>query len=90
MKLLVNLVMDHNHNPLIYGFLLSFIMFAMGMIMGFLSRSGTDLQSQLVVTVVAILMVGAGIIILRRTFKLRDNCPICKNKYHFGKKKDVL
>ncbi len=79
--------MEHNHKNLIYGFSISFFMFGVGIIMGFLSRTGVDLQSQLIVTVVAFLLLIAGIIMLKDTFKMRDNCPICKEKYRFGKKK---
>jgi len=65
-------------------------MFCIGMTIGLFSRSGGDLHSQLVLLVTAIFLLITGIIILKGTFKLRDNCPICKNKYRFGKKKDVL
>lgn len=87
MKLLVNLVMEHNHNPLIYGFLMSFTVFGIGVFMVFLSPSGTDFHSKIVVTVSAVLLISAGIFMLRGTFRKRDNCPICFERYHFGRKK---
>lgn len=85
--MLWNNAMEHNHTNLIYGFLASFFVFGTGITMGILSRAGTDLHSQLVITVVAIFFIISGIIILKRTFQKRDNCPICKVKYNFGKKK---
>lgn len=82
--------MEHNHSNLIIRFMLSFFMVGVGMSLGLFSRSGGDLQSQLVLLVTAIFLLITGIIILRGTFKLRDNCSICKNKYRFGKKKNAL
>ncbi len=79
--------MQHNHHPLIYGFLLSILMFVVGMALGFFSMSSTDWESRVVVQVLGGLMVVAGIIMLRGTFKVRDECPICKDKYQYGKKK---
>ncbi len=79
--------MEHNHSNLIYGFLLSFFVFGLGVSMVFLSPSGTDLHSKIVVLVSATLLISAGIIMLRSTFKKRDNCPICFERYHFGRKK---
>lgn len=49
--------------------------------------SSTDWESRVVVQVLGGLMVVAGIIMLRGTFKVRDECPICKDKYQYGKKK---
>lgn len=82
--------MEHNHSNLIIRFMISFFMFGVGMSMGLFSRSGGDLHSQLVILVTAIIFLVTGIIILKKSFNLRDNCPICKNKYSFGKKKNVL
>ncbi len=84
-----NLDMEHNHNPLIYGFLLSFLMFGLGMASGFFSMEATDWESRVVVQVIGGLMVVAGIIMLRGVFQTRDECPICKDKYQYGKKKNV-
>jgi len=84
-----NLDMEHNHNPLIYGFLLSFLMFGLGMALGFFSMSSTDWESRVVVQVIGGLMVVGGIIMIRGVFKTRDDCPICKDKYQYGKKKNV-
>jgi len=79
--------MEHNHNPLIYGFLLSFFMFGMGVFMAFLTPSGADLHSKVVFTVVSILLVSGGIIMIRGTFQTRDECVICKDRYRYGRKK---
>jgi len=84
--MLVNLDMEHNHNPLIYGFLLSFSMVGLGVSMAFFSKDASDFLSYAVLTIVALLLLVAGIIMLRGTFKTRDECSICKEKYHFGKK----
>lgn len=81
--------MEHSHNPLIYGFLLSFLMFGIGISFGYSTLLATDWQSLALLHGLGGLSVVAGIIMLRRTFKIRDECPICKNKYHFGKKKNV-
>lgn len=81
--------MEHNHNPLIYGFLLSFLMFGLGIAIGLISASGTDFQSRIIPQLIAGLMIAGGIIMLRGTFKKRDDCPICKEKYQFGKKKNA-
>lgn len=81
--------MEHNHSPLIYGFLLSFLVFGLGIAMGLFSASGTDFLSRIIPQFMAGLMIVAGIIMLRGTFKKRDECPICKGKYQFGKKKNV-
>lgn len=62
-------------------------MFGAGIILGFLSKSGTDLHSQAVILIIALFMLILGIITLRGTFQRRDNCPICCEKYRFGKKK---
>lgn len=81
--------MEHNHNPLIYGFLLSFLLFGMGISLGFISMNGADWQSLVTIQFFAGLMVVAGIIMIRGTFKKRDQCPICKDKYRYGKEKNV-
>jgi len=87
MKLLVYLDMEHNHSNLIYGFLLSFFVCGLGVSLAFLSTSGADLHSKIVVIVSATLLISAGVIMLKTTFKKRDNCPICFERYHFGRKK---
>ena len=48
--------MEHNHSNLIIRFMLSFFMFGVGMSLGLFSRSGGDLQSQLVILVSAIFL----------------------------------
>lgn len=78
---------EHNHNPLIYGFLLSFSVVGLGISLMYLSPSGTDFQSKIVVLGSAILLILVGTVMLRGTFKKRDNCPICFERYKFGKKK---
>lgn len=80
--------MAHNHNPLIIGFLLSSTMFGIGVSMGYLSLNGADWQSRVVIQVFGGLLIVAGIYMLRNTFKARDECPICKDKFHYGRKKN--
>jgi len=53
--------------------------------MAFLTPSGGDFHSKVVFTVIAVLLVSAGIIMLRGTFQTRDECLICKDKFRFGK-----
>jgi len=79
--------MEHNHNPLIYGFLLSFSMVGLGVSMAFFSKDASDFHSYAVLTIVALLLIIGGTIMLRGTFKTRNECEICKNRYHYGKKK---
>ena len=79
--------MEHDHYPLIYGFLLSFLVFGAGLTLAWFSMSGADFQSMITLLVFGVLMVVAGIIMLKNTFKKRDQCEICKNKYRYGNKK---
>lgn len=79
---------EHNHSRLAFGFLLSFFMFGLGISLAFIGRSGADLQSQLVVTVFALLMIISSIYMIRKTIQKKNNCPICEKKYRFGKKKN--
>ena len=88
MKMLVFLVMEHNHNPLIYGFLLSILMFVIGVGLVFFSRSGADFQSQLVLYGIALMMIIASTVMVRGVFQTRDNCPICHDKYRWYRKKN--
>lgn len=77
---------EHNHNPLIYGFLLSFVMVGIGMALGFVGASGSDFQSVITIYVFGGLSISAGAVMLRNTFKTRDECLICKDRYRYGKK----
>jgi len=79
--------MEHNHNPLIYGFLISFSLFGIGIAMSYISFGGVDIHSKLVVLTFGILSVIASIIMLKGTFKKRDACPICKDKYQYRRNK---
>ncbi len=79
---------EHNHSRLVFGFLLSFLMFGLGIALAFVGRSGADLQSQLVVSVFALIMIIASIYMIRKTIQKKNNCPLCEKKYRFGKKKN--
>lgn len=78
--------MEHNHNPLIYGFLVSFLVFGIGLALAWFSMSGSDFQSIITLQVFGVLMIVAGIIMLRGTFKKRDQCEVCKDKYKYRRK----
>ena len=79
--------MEHNHSPLKYGFLVSMSMLILGITFGYIGAGGSDFQSKVVIYTFAGIIVVLGTIILRKTFKKRDDCEICKVKYHYGKKK---
>jgi len=72
--------MDHNHHPLIYGYLLTFGLFGLGAVMGMYSVNAVDWQSRVMVQVIAGFMIVASIIMLREIFNKRDQCSICKPK----------
>lgn len=72
--------MEHNHHPLIYGYLLTFVVFGLGVIMGFFSVNAIDWQTRVMVQLIAGFLIVASIIMLREIFNKRDHCPICKPK----------
>jgi len=79
--------MEHNHTNLIYGFALSYLLFGMGLIGSYFAFSGSDFQSKITLHFLAVIAIGISAVNLRKTFKKRDQCEICKNKYRFGRKK---
>ena len=85
--MLWNYDMEHNHNPLIYGFLLSISMFGLGVGLVFFSQSGSDFQTKLVIYGIAILMILGSTVMVRGVFQTRDNCPISYDKYKWYRKK---
>lgn len=80
--------MEHNHNSLIIGFLICFFMVGIAVFLAFTVNSiEVDFQSKLFAYVVASILVVAGTIMLKGVFKTRDECPVCKDKYKYGRKK---
>jgi len=79
--------MEHNHNPLIYGFLISFFMFGVGIFLAFTGNPIDEIQNKLFVYGVAIMVLVAGTIMLKGVFKTRDECPICKDRFQWNRKK---
>lgn len=81
--------MEHNHTPLIYGFLLSFFMVGSGIILAFIGATSNIFELKIVVYAIGGIIVIGGTIIVKRTFKKRDNCEICREKYHYGRRKSL-
>ena len=79
--------MEHNHNRLIYGFILSFLVFGVGIALAFLSKNGVDVQSKITLIILGCVFLVIGIIMLKQTFKKRDACPVCLEKYSYKRKK---
>ena len=80
--------MEHNHNSLVIGFLICFFMVGLAIFLALTVNSiEVDFQSKLFAYGVASILIVAGIIMLQGVFKTRDECPICKEKYFFGKKR---
>ena len=79
--------MEHNHDLLKYKFFASIIMLMIGMFMGFVGAGGVDFHSKVTIYASAGIIVVVGAVILRRTFKERDACEICKERYFYGKRK---
>lgn len=79
--------MEHNHSPLIYGFLISFFMFGVGIFLAVISSSSTSLEGKLFSLGVGIFVIIGATAMVRGVFKTRDACPICKDKYKYGSRK---
>lgn len=80
--------MEHNHNSLLIGFLICFFMVGIAMFLALSVNSiEVDIESKMFAYGVAIILIVAGIIMLKGVFKTRDECPICKDKFKYGRKK---
>lgn len=79
--------MEHNHELLKYKFFLTIGMLFVGIGMGYLGASGSDFQSKVTIYFFGGLIVVIATIILRKSFKERDNCEICKYRFFYGKKR---
>jgi len=80
--------MEHNHNSLVIGFLICFLMVGVAVFLAFTVNSiEVEVQSKLFAYGVACFLIVAGIIMLKGVFKTRDECPICKDKYKYGSRK---
>jgi apolipoprotein N-acyltransferase len=82
------LVEEHNHGKLWIGFAISFFMFGVAVFLAFTMRLAEELFNQLFIAGVSLMVLVASILMLRGVFQKRDECPICKDKYKFGKKKN--
>ncbi len=81
--------MEHNHNSLVIGFLICFLIVGVAVFLAFTVNSiEVDVQSKLFAYGIAVFLIVAGIIMLKGVFKTRDECPICKDKFKFGGKKN--
>ncbi len=79
--------MEHNHGKLWQGFAIAFFMFGVGVFLAFTGGQSVETQNKLFVYVVALFVIIGGIIMLRGVFQSRDNCPICKDRYQWNRKK---
>ena len=83
------LVEEHNHGKLWMGFGLSFFTFGIAIFLAYTVTLAEETINQLFILGVALLLVVASIIMIRGVFQKRDECPLCKDKYKFGRKKNV-
>jgi len=80
--------MEHNHNSLVIGFLLCFFMVGIAVFLALTVNSvEVDVQSKLFAYAVALFLVVASIIMLKGVFKTREECPVCKDRYQWKRKK---
>ena len=81
--------MEHNHNSIVIGFLICFFMVGIAVFLAFTVNSiEVEVQSKLFAYGIACFLILAGIIMLKGVFKTRDECPICKDKFKYGGKKN--
>jgi multisubunit Na+/H+ antiporter MnhC subunit len=79
---------NHNHNSLVIGFLICFFMVGIAVFLALTVNSiEVEVQSKLFAYGVALFLILAGIIMLKGVFKTRDECPICKDRYQWNRKK---
>ena len=83
------LVEEHNHGKLWMGFGISFFTFGIAIFLAYTVTLAEETINQLFILGVALLLVVASIIMIRGVFAKRDECPLCKDKYKFGSKKNV-
>ena len=79
----------HNHGNLLIGFGISFFTFGLAIFLAYTVTLAEETINQLFILGVALLLVIASIIMIRGVFEKRDECPLCKEKYKFGRKKNV-
>jgi len=79
----------HNHGNLLMGFGISFFTFGLAVFLAFTITLAEEMINQLFIVGVALMLIVASIIMLRGVFAKRDECPLCKHKYKFGRKKNV-
>jgi len=79
--------MEHNHGKLWQGFAIAFFMFGVGIFLAFTGSPVVEIESKLFVYGVAVMVILGGAIMLKEIFKDRDNCPICKDRYQWNRKK---
>jgi len=79
----------HNHGNLLIGFGISFFTFGLAVFLAFTVTLAEEMINQLFIVGVALMLIVASIIMLRGVFAKRDECSLCKNKYKFGRKKNV-
>ena len=79
--------MEHNHTRLIYGFILSYLLFGMGLASSYFAFATADFQSKMTLLGFGIGAIVIATINLRKTFKKRDQCELCKELYRYRRKK---
>ena len=80
--------MEHNHNSLVIGFLICFFMVGIAVFLALTVNSiEVEVQSKLFAYGIACFLILAGIIMLKGVFKTRDECPVCRDKYQWKRKK---
>jgi len=83
------IVVEHNHGKLWMGFGISFFMFGVGLFLAIISNDSTTLEGKGFSLGVGVLVIVASILMLRGVFQKRNDCPICKDKYLYGRKKNA-
>lgn len=81
------ILMEHSHYPLKFGFSLGILLFIIGVTLAFFGASGSDLHSKTTIYFAGGITIVVGTFVIKKTFKNRDNCQICKDKFRFGRKK---
>lgn len=79
--------MEHNHDLVKYKFFLTIGLLVGGILMGYIGASGNDFQSKVTIYFFGGITVVIATIILRKTFKERDSCEICRDRFFYGKKR---
>lgn len=64
-------------------------MVGVGLFLAYISSSSTTLEGKIFSLGMGIFVILASIMMLRGVFQKRDECPICKDKYQYKRKKNA-